>query len=78
MSDHNSIMSIIGKYLYWVLLVLMFIPFELIFGSTFISAPVALFLGLVFALIFGIPHPKFNKNFRNISCRHPWSDSASA
>lgn len=61
MSDHNSIMSIIGKYLYWVLLVLMFIPFELIFGSTFISAPVALFLGLVFALIFGIPHPKFNK-----------------
>jgi len=54
-------MSIIGKYLYWVLLVLMFIPFELIFGSTFISAPVALFLGLVFALIFGIPHPKFNK-----------------
>lgn len=50
-----------AKYLYWVLLALMFIPFQLIFGSTIISAPVALFLGLVFALIFGIPYPKFNK-----------------
>lgn len=60
MSEKNSL-AVVGKYLYWLLLVLMFIPFELIFGSTFISAPVALFLGLVFALIFGIPHPKFNK-----------------
>lgn len=60
MGNNNTLMNV-GKYLYWVLLVLMFIPFELIFGSTFISAPVALFLGLVFALIFGIPHPKFNK-----------------
>lgn len=50
-----------AKYLYWVLLVLMFIPFKLIFGSTIISAPVALFVGLVFALAFGIPYPKFNK-----------------
>lgn len=60
MGNNNTLINV-GKYLYWVLLVLMFIPFELIFGSTFISAPVALFLGLVFALIFGIPHPKFNK-----------------
>lgn len=50
-----------AKYLYWVLLVLMFIPFKLIFGTTIISAPVALFVGLVFALAFGIPYPKFNK-----------------
>ncbi|MDE6022863.1 MAG: YeiH family protein, partial [Muribaculaceae bacterium] len=50
-----------AKYLYWLLLALMFIPFQLIFGSTLISAPVALFLGLVFAFIFGIPYPKFNK-----------------
>ncbi|MDE5872021.1 MAG: putative sulfate exporter family transporter [Muribaculaceae bacterium] len=54
-------MATVAKYLYWVLLVLMFIPFKLIFGSTIISAPVALFVGLVFALIFGIPYPKFNK-----------------
>lgn len=60
MGNNNTLINV-GKYLYWVLLVLMFIPFELIFGSTLISAPVALFLGLVFALIFGIPHPKFNK-----------------
>ncbi len=50
-----------AKYLYWILLILMFIPFKLIFGVTVITAPVALFIGLVFALIFGIPYPKFNK-----------------
>ncbi len=50
-----------SKYLYWILLVLMFIPFKLIFGVTVITAPVALFIGLIFALIFGIPYPKFNK-----------------
>ncbi|MBD5274959.1 MAG: putative sulfate exporter family transporter [Bacteroides sp.] len=54
-------MEKIGKYLYWVLLIVMFIPFQLIFGSSIISAPIALFLGLVFAFIFGIPYPKFNK-----------------
>lgn len=54
-------MEKIGKYLYWVLLVLMFVPFKLISGSTIITAPIALFLGLVFALIFGIPYPTFNK-----------------
>lgn len=54
-------MASIAKYLYWVLLVLMFVPFKLICGVTVISAPVALFIGLVFALIFGIPYPTFNK-----------------
>lgn len=55
------LMTTTAKYLYWVLLVLMFIPFKLIFGTTVITAPIALFVGLVFALIFGIPYPKFNK-----------------
>lgn len=50
-----------AKYLYWVLLVLMFIPFKLIFGVNVITAPIALFIGLIFALIFGIPYPTFNK-----------------
>ncbi|MDE6637419.1 MAG: putative sulfate exporter family transporter [Muribaculaceae bacterium] len=50
-----------AKYLYWVLLALMFIPFNLICGVTVISAPIALFVGLVFAFCFGIPFPKFNK-----------------
>lgn len=53
----------IAKPLYWVLLVLMIFPFDLILGkgNSLITPPVALFLGLVFAFIFGIPCPKFNK-----------------
>ncbi len=49
------------KILYWVLLVLMCIPTKALFGFDFITAPVALFTGLVFALFFGTPYPKFNK-----------------
>ncbi len=52
-----------GKWLYWVLLAVMLIPFKVICGVEYISAPIALFAGLVFAFIFGIPHPKFNKKF---------------
>lgn len=51
----------IGKVLYWVLLVLVFFPFKAIFGVTVISAPIALALGLIFALIFGTPYPTVNK-----------------
>lgn len=54
-------MSNMQKYLYWILLALMFVPFKQICGVEVISAPIALFVGLVFALIFGIPYPKFNK-----------------
>ena len=50
-----------GKVLYWVLLALVFFPFSSIFGHTYITAPVGLALGLVFALIFGVPYPKVNK-----------------
>lgn len=50
-----------AKFIYWALLVLMFIPFGPLFGIHIISAPVALFVGLIFALVFGIPCPKFNK-----------------
>jgi len=54
-------MAKMAKYLYWVLLVLMFIPVKQIFGVEIITAPIALFIGLAFALVFGIPYPKFNK-----------------
>ena len=54
-------MTTMAKYFYWVLLALMFIPFKLICGASIITAPLALFIGLVFALIFGIPYPTFNK-----------------
>lgn len=50
-----------GRYLYWILLVLMFVPFKAMTGTEIISAPIALFVGLVFAFTFGIPFPKFNK-----------------
>ena len=50
-----------SKILYGVLLALMFVPFKQIFGVEIISAPVALFVGLLFAIIFGIPYPGFNK-----------------
>lgn len=57
----NSSMASLGRPLYWILLVLMLFPFKMIWGTEVISAPIALFLGLMFALVFGIPYPKFNK-----------------
>ncbi|MDE6010163.1 MAG: putative sulfate exporter family transporter [Muribaculaceae bacterium] len=50
-----------GKILYWVLLALVFFPFNAVTGHTLISAPIALALGLIFALIFGTPWPNINK-----------------
>ncbi|MDE7413417.1 MAG: YeiH family protein [Muribaculaceae bacterium] len=54
-------LAALGKPLYWILLILMVFPFKMIWGTEVISAPTALFLGLVFALVFGTPYPKFNK-----------------
>ena len=53
----------VGKALYWLLLVVMILPLRNIFGldSEPISPPVALFVGLIFALCFGAPCQKFNK-----------------
>lgn len=59
-SKSNSL-SALGRPLYWILLVLMLVPFRMIWGVELITAPTALFLGLVFALVFGTPFPKFNK-----------------
>ncbi len=62
-SDNKKSTSLqISKIIYWILLIIMFFPFDAAFGWNFtISPPVALFIGLAFALIFGIPCPKFNK-----------------
>ena len=48
-----------GRWLYWVLLAVMVVPFDAILGEghSFITPPVALFAGLAFALIFGILFP---------------------
>lgn len=49
-----------GKIIYWILLLVVFFPFSAV-GLPDITAPVGLALGLVFALVFGIPFPKFNR-----------------
>lgn len=56
-------MKSLGRSLYWVLLVLMVVPYELFSasGDPLITPAVALFLGLIFAFVFGTPCPKFNK-----------------
>ena len=51
----------IGRILYWILLIIVFFPFGYVCGAEYITAPIGLALGLVFALIFGTPFPKFNK-----------------
>lgn len=63
MPEDPSVRERVGSRLYWVLLLLMLIPFKSLCGVDIISAPVALFVGLVFAFVFGIPHPRFNKKF---------------
>ncbi len=51
----------LGRPLYWILLVLMIFPFKMIFKVEVITPAIALFLGLMFAIVFGTPYPKFNK-----------------
>ncbi len=56
-------MKDLGKYIYILVIVLIAIPLKQIFGLADepISPAIALFAGLVFALIFPMPFPKFNK-----------------
>lgn len=53
----------LGRPLYWIMLGLMAIPFELFSatGEPLITPAIALFLGLIFAFTLGTPCPKFNK-----------------
>lgn len=59
----SSALASISRPLYWALLVLCAFPFEQVFGKehALITPPVALFLGLIFALMCGTPCPKANK-----------------
>ena len=63
MSTKSSSMKVFGSWLYWVLIVILAFPYEILSpsGNSLVTPPVALFLGLMFAFVFGIPHPKFNK-----------------
>ncbi|MBD5310757.1 MAG: putative sulfate exporter family transporter [Bacteroides sp.] len=62
-STVNNKLFPLARPLYWILLLCMVFPFDLVFGSEYqlVTPPVALFLGLMFAIIFGIPFPTFNK-----------------
>ncbi len=49
------------KYLYILLIILVVFPFDLLGAGISVAPWFALFLGIVFALIFECPYPKFNK-----------------
>ncbi len=59
-SDSPKIKTL-ARPLYRVLLFFMLFPFRMCFGVEVISPATALFMGLVFAIVFGIPFPNFNK-----------------
>lgn len=53
-------MKNVGKYIYALIVLLIIFPFDKI-GLPSVDAPIALFIGLLFAFIFPMPFPKFNK-----------------
>lgn len=54
-------MKDLAKWVYIVVALIIVSPMQYVTGGEFISPAVALFLGLVFALIFPMPYAKFNK-----------------
>lgn len=54
-------MNNLGRYVYILAIMLIAFPFQAFGVSEFITPALALFAGLVFALIFPMPFPKFNK-----------------
>lgn len=54
-------LGVISRYIYMALVVLILFPWDLVAGMTLVTPAVALFVGLMFALCFGCPFPKFNK-----------------
>lgn len=54
-------MNNLGRYVYILVILLIAFPFKAFGVSDFITPALALFAGLVFALIFPMPFPKFNK-----------------
>lgn len=62
-SQSQTLLQRVAGPLYGILLVIMAFPFDLVLGEghVLVTPPIALFVGLAFAFIFGIPYPKFNK-----------------
>ncbi|MDE6198724.1 MAG: putative sulfate exporter family transporter [Muribaculaceae bacterium] len=59
-ADAPSMRSMLAKWVYAAIVVLLLFPFDM-FGLPVATAPVALFVGLLFAFVFPMPFPKFNK-----------------
>lgn len=59
--SYTEKLSTLARPLYWIMLVLMVFPFKALFGVEVITPATALFMGLIFAIAFGTPFPKFNK-----------------
>lgn len=55
-----SMKALAAKWVYIVIVSLMIFPFDKL-GLPVVTAPVALFIGLLFAFVFPMPFPKFNK-----------------
>ncbi len=54
-------MAKFAKWVYILAIVIILFPYSKLGGSDFITPAIALFAGLVFAFIFPMPYPKFNK-----------------
>ena len=54
-------LSSLYRPLYWILIALMLFPFKMLFNVEVVTPATALFIGLMFAIVFGTPYPKFNK-----------------
>jgi len=54
--------NILARIIYVLAITVAALPFKELFGiEDFVTPAVALFAGLVFAMIFSMPFPKFNK-----------------
>ena len=59
-NEAPSALAKAAKWVYVAIVLLLLFPFDK-FDLPAASAPIALFVGLVFAFIFPMPFPKFNK-----------------
>ncbi|WP_410522556.1 YeiH family protein [Muribaculum intestinale] len=54
-------LNVIGRWMYIALIVIVLFPWDTLTGYNPVTPASALFVGLMFALCFGCPFPKFNK-----------------
>ncbi len=54
-------LSVIARYLYIALIIIILFPWDIMTGVNLVTPAMALFIGLMFAICFGCPYPKFNK-----------------